>query len=282
MAASPTNGTETDLSARSRSGQSAWLCKLRLILHLLRGLAIVALPYRHADAARRARYVQRWSLQLLALCGISLRVHGPYDATAAGQGGELLVSNHISWLDIFAINAWQPTAFLSKAEVRQWPVLGWLVRSVGTVFIERESRRAAHRMVENLASRLRSAQSVAVFPEGTTSNGTGLLPFHANMFEAAVQAQVRVRPVALRYEHADGSRSQAPAFVGDTTLPEVVDAVCQAAPLVVHVMVGAAIDAVGQDRRALSGMARAAIAAALGVDGSACGEPIGAARSCQD
>jgi len=189
--------------------------KLRLVFHLLRGMAIVALRFSHVTAARRAELTRRWSVKLLRICGMRLVVHND---RARLDASALVVGNHVSWLDIYTINAWRPTPFVSKAEVRQWPVIGWLAEKLDTVFLQREKRTEAMRVMHEMADRLRSGGVMCVFPEGTTSDGQGLLPFHANLFQAAVSAGCAVQPICLMYEDAQGRQSVAPAYTGELSL----------------------------------------------------------------
>lgn len=196
----------------------------------------------HLQRALKAR----WSRQLLDVLGVQLRVAGR--APRAG----LLVSNHISWLDIYAINALAPTAFVSKDDVRGWPVIGWLSARTETLFLERGSRNAAMRAKEAVVGRLRERVLVGVFPEGTTSNGEGVLPFHSALFESAIEAGAIIRPLALRYTGRDGKPSQATAYVGETTLWQSLSAITSASDLSVHVTFLPEIDPAQLDRRHLA------------------------------
>ena len=148
-----------------------------------------------------------WSLKMLRLAGMRLVVHND---EARLDSGVLVVGNHISWIDIYVINAWRPTPFVSKAEIRNWPVVGWLAQQLGTVFIQREKRSDAKRIMHELANRLMAGEMMCVFPEGTTSNGEKLLPFHANMFQAAVSASCPVQPVCLCTRTRTGGNRRRP------------------------------------------------------------------------
>ena len=131
----------------------------------------------------------------------------------------LLVANHVSWLDIAAMHAVCPQArFVSKADVRRWPLLGWLIGAAGTLFIERERKRDALRVVHQMAEALAAGDMVAVFPEGTTGDGRALLPFHANLLQAAIATETPVQPVALRFTEPGLDYSPAVSSLGATTL----------------------------------------------------------------
>jgi 1-acyl-sn-glycerol-3-phosphate acyltransferase len=185
-----------------------------------------------------------------------------HNDSARLDAGALVVANHISWIDIYVINAWRPTPFVSKAEIRQWPVVGWLAQQLGTVFIQREKRSDAKRIMHELSDRLSAGELMCVFPEGTTSDGLTLLPFHANMFQAAVSAGSPVQPLCLMYEDAQGRQSTAPAYIGELSLGESLDALLRGGPLTAHVYVGEAL-APGADRRSLAAQAEQTIGAAL-------------------
>ncbi len=240
-----------------RSLRAVWRL-LRAIGHLLRGLLICALVFPFVDAAGRLGHVGRWSAQLLALLGITVQAQG-----AALPGPVLLVSNHVSWLDILVINAVHTARFVSKADVRRWPLIGWLVASGGTLFIERERKRDAMRLVHQVADALKAGDTIAVFPEGTTSDGHGLLPFHANLLQAAVSTGVPVQPLALRYADASAPVSAAAAYVGDMTLVTSLWHIARAEGLRVQVKLLPAQPTTVADRRVVSEAARDAIGWAL-------------------
>jgi 1-acyl-sn-glycerol-3-phosphate acyltransferase len=178
----------------------------------------------------------------------------------------LLVANHISWLDILAINAVHPARFVSKADVRAWPLLGWLVACGGTLFIERERKRDALRVVHQIAEALKHGDTIAMFPEGTTGDGTVLLPFHANLLQAAVSTDTPVQPVALSYTDADSQPSRAVVWVGDTTLVSSLWQVVMSHRMQVSVSLLPAITTLGRERRELSELVRGRIAGVLGVE----------------
>ncbi len=233
--------------------------KLRLVMHLLHGMWIIAVHFPRMSPARKLEVNRAWSLKMLRLAGIRLVVH--HDEERIDHGA-LVVGNHVSWLDIYVVNAWRPTPFVSKAEVRGWPVVGWLAHRLGTVFLHREKRRDAHRTMHEMTARLKAGEVICVFPEGTTSDGLGVLPFHSNLFQAAVSAGCRVQPITLFYEDAQGRQSTAPAYIGDLSLGESLDMVLRGGAFTAHLFVGAPI-APAADRRALSQQARDAVSAGL-------------------
>lgn len=179
------------------------------------GLLIITLTYPWIGLSGRLWAKKYWSKILLALCGVRVTQRG----TPILHGGVLWVVNHISWLDIFVLNCVRATAFVAKSEIRHWPLIGWLAAGAGTIFIERASRHAVHKVGLAMQTHFAREQAVGLFPEGTTSSGFDLLPFYANLFEPARKAAVQIQPVALLYFH-QGRRSDLAAFVGEQTLLE--------------------------------------------------------------
>lgn len=176
----------------------------------------------------------------------------------------LVVANHVSWLDIFVINALAPTGFVAKDDVAHWPLIGWLCANTETIFLERGSRAAAQRTRETMIARLQAGAHVAVFPEGTTTAGDRVLPFHAALFQSAIDARVPVVPLALRYADRHGNHSRAAAYDGDVTLWESLRAIARADSLGADLRLLAPLDSVAADRRQLAVRCRHAIAYHLG------------------
>jgi 1-acyl-sn-glycerol-3-phosphate acyltransferase len=188
---------------------------LRGLAHVVAGFWLIYVRFPQLQPSHREAAVQAWAQRLLALWGIRLVVAGEPPRT----GPVLVVANHISWLDILVLHAARHCRFVSKADVRHWPLIGALASGSGTLFIERASRRDAMRVVHHMADALRAGEVVAVFPEGTTSDGIHLLAFHGNLIQAAISAQAPVIPVALRFvDPLSGQTSLAPCYVGDDTL----------------------------------------------------------------
>jgi 1-acyl-sn-glycerol-3-phosphate acyltransferase len=236
---------------------------LRLVGHLLRGLHTLRTRFPGATEAQRQADIQAWSQQALRILGVHLQVLG--EPPVAGP--LLVVSNHISWLDIVALNAARPCRFVSKADVKHWPVVGRLVAGSGTLFIEREKRRDALRVVHHMAERLRAGDVLAVFPEGTTGDGQGVLPFHANLLQAALAADSAIQPVGLAYLHGQGqglqgeaARHNAPTYIGDTTLVASIWRTVCASDVQATVHWGEPDTAQGRDRRAWAEALRAEVA----------------------
>lgn len=213
--------------------------------HVLKGLRVLRTQFPKLNAQQRQDKVQQWSFDLLQILGVELEIKGKPPSSG------LIVSNHISWLDILVLNAAAPVRFVSKADVRHWPILGALVAAAGTLFIERSSRRETMRVAHQMAAHLEQGHVLALFPEGTTSNGLQLLPFHANLLQAAIHAQCTVTPVALGYWDVDTlQRSTAPAYIGQMTLLQSVWQTLRQGPVKARVVIGLPQANVERDRRA--------------------------------
>lgn len=220
---------------------------LLAILHVGRGVWMVKIVFPGLEQAERDARVCAWSNQMLRIVGVELVVNG---LPPAG-GPVLLVSNHISWLDILVIHASRHCRFVSKSDIRGWPVVSTLAAGAGTLYIERASRRDAHRVVAQMAERLREGDILALFPEGTTGDGITLMPFHANLIQAAIEASVPVQPMALKFiDAASGAPSFAPSYVGDDTLMRSIWRTLAARGLKTVVTFGAPQAPQGQGRRA--------------------------------
>ena len=240
---------------------AAWRA-VRALVHVLGGLWTIRSEFGRLTPVQCELLVREWSRQMLRIMGVELVVRG----TPPARGPVLLVANHVSWLDILVMNAAQPARFISKADVKHWPVLGALITGVGTLYIERESRRDAMRVVHQVAERLRAHDTIAVFPEGTTGDGRSLLPFHANLFQAAISANAPVLPVALAFvDGASGQRSDAPLFIGDTTLLASLWSTLRARGLQAVVHYGEPQRFQGRDRRTWAQDMRAEVARLLGL-----------------
>lgn len=232
---------------------------VRVAAHLLHGIAIVWLRFGGLDGPVRLQRVQWWANKMLRVLGVGLHCEG-----TAQPGPLLLTANHVSWLDIVAIHALCPQArFISKAQVRHWPLLRTLVDAAGTLYLERERRRDALRVVHVMAQALRAGDTLAVFPEGTTGEGPVLLPFHANLLQAAISTGSPVQPVALRFSDPGNTFSPAVAYVGDTSLLQSLWWVVCAEGLAVHLALLPVQPTGGADRRALAEQLRGDIATAL-------------------
>lgn len=192
---------------------------LRGVWHVVVGWFTIYFRFPQLNQQQRDARVQVWAMQLLRIWGIDLEVRGK----PVTIGPALLVCNHISWLDILVIHATRHCRFVSKSELRDWPVLGTLATGGGTLYIERAQRKDAMRMVKDMAKSLREGDVLAVFPEGTTGDGIGMLPFHANLIQSAIEAEAPIQPLALQFVDAKTNEiSMAARYIDDDTLLDSV------------------------------------------------------------
>lgn len=250
------NNTHVTLPART----FALFKASRVIIHLTFG-ALQAVIYPIVEPAIQRNMLTNWSRQLLEIIEIELIV----ESTPEIQPGSgcLLVSNHVSWLDIFVINAIHPTQFVAKAEVRDWPVIGWLCRKTGTHFIERTQRRETANTNSKLVQALKQGATIGLFPEGTTTDGSHVAPFHAAMLQPAIDAGVRVHPIGLRYFDRNFQPSITVPFTGETTLLASLWAILCSRKQTALVAFIAFNSSNYSDRKSLAHSAREAIAAQL-------------------
>ena len=235
----------------------------RIFLHVMRGVITCAFVFPWIAAPKREALVRRWSFELLALC----RVRVKFIDQSGGQIADhaLIIANHVSWLDIFVINSWQACHFVAKADIRSWPIAGWLSAQAGTIFLARGKQREVRRIYEGLVQQLKQNKRIAFFPEGTTGAQGGLLPFHPNLFEAAIEAQVPILPFAVRYVDAQGQLHSAADFIGEMTFAESMKLILQAGGLTAELIQLPSVPTEGAHRRDVAQQARVVVAGGLGV-----------------
>jgi len=218
------------------------------------GLAAAALIFPFASRSVRLSLRQRWATGMLDAVGLELRVEG--EAIAPGA---LVVANHVSWLDVLVLASCTPAVFVAKSEVRCWPAIGWLAARGETLFLQRASGRSLIRVKNRMAWLLFEGRGVAIFPEGTTSDGADVLPFRSGLLQAAVDGDRSVQPIAIAYHEGHGGRSGAAAFVDGMTLWSSIVAVCGSARITACVAVAASLAPAGRSRKDLAREARGAI-----------------------
>lgn len=241
--------------------------------HVLLGVAIVLLIFPFAGQIARYRINRVWSRILIALCGarvvasgIAIPSHLQRDGLDRQTIGRLALANHVSWMDIFAINAVLPSRFIAKSEIGKWPLLGMLVSGGGTLYIERGRRHAVAAMNKTVREHLKLGETIVVFAEGTTTDGSELLPFHSNVIAPALEVGAAIWPVALRYTER-GKRSSAAAFIGEMGLFTSLAQILVADQLIVEVAVLPPVSASdAANRHGVARAARAAIARKLGLE----------------
>ena len=234
-----------------------------MVGHAISAALTLKLAFPRADAARRRELVRSWSADLVRIMGLTVEVRGtpPGD----GQASVMIAMNHVSWLDIFVVSGVRSTRFIAKSEVRDWPGAGWIAERAGTLFIRRERRRDTARINELVHGALQRGDIVGLFPEGTTTDGDTLLPFHSSLFEPAVANAAHVYPCAIRYENADGTLCRQMAFAGELSFMQSLGLAIRQRGVVARVSFAPPVDAGGRDRRSVAAAAQDAVASLLGL-----------------
>ena len=229
---------------------------IRLALHLSYAM-LLAIFYPHLSQTKRRRTLKIWSRQLLDILNIGIRTEGQWPVH--GEGGYLIVANHVSWLDIFVLNTIYPSRFIAKAEVRNWPLIGWLCKRGNTIFIERAIRQDAASINRQISILLEQGVCVGLFPEGTTTDGNQVGHFHSALIQPAIDVGAMLCPIALRYHDESGKQSSAAAFTGDMTLFQSIWRVLRSPRFDALLMFTPALATSGENRRVLARAAQNAI-----------------------
>ena len=205
--------------------------------------------------------LKQWSRQLLCILNIGVRTEG--ERPVNGAAGCLMVANHVSWLDIFVLNALHPARFVAKTEVRDWPIIGWLSRRSHTIYIKRALRQDAASVNRVMTGLLKQGVCITLFPEGTSTDGTQVGHFHSALLQPAIDAGAILRPIALRYLDEAGVQHYAAAYTGDTTLLESIWCILRSRHLEALVIFTPVLSAADENRRVLARTAQLAISLAL-------------------
>ena len=224
--------------------------RLMLALLLVPGLPLLGMPLPGRT------HVQRAYCRLVLRCfGVRITVTG---SPIRNLRGVLVVSSHMSWLDVFAIGAVLPGSFVARADMFTGHATGIVARILKIIPIERSSLRRLPGVVDTVARRLRAGQTVVAFPEGTTWCGLASGRFYPAMFQAAIDAARPVQPLRLTYHHVDGSVSTAPAYVGEDSLMRSIGRLLAMRRTVACVRVES-LQLPGTDRRALASRCQSAV-----------------------
>jgi len=160
----------------------------------------------------RAAWLHRWCRFACRVLGIRIRTHGSLPSSG------LLVSNHLSYLDIVVLSFIRPCVFVAKRDVARWPLFGWLAHAAGTIFVDRERRFASKEAVDLIRKAITGGRVVVLFPEGTSSDGSTVLPFKSALLESAVQLRSPIAAASIDYALADGSVADEVCYWRDMTL----------------------------------------------------------------
>jgi 1-acyl-sn-glycerol-3-phosphate acyltransferase len=222
---------------------------------------LLAVFYPRFGLLARRRILQRWSAGLLDILNVSLNIRSEDYLSASPSG--LIVANHISWLDVIVLNAVIPMRFVAKSELRDWPAIGWLAARVQTLFIARGKARAAAQMNSCLVDLLQAGESLAIFPEGTSTDGREVGRFHASLLQSAIDAQVQVHPVAICYQDEQGAHSTVASFIDEMSFATSLWNVLCTPNLHVALIATPSLEAKANERRALTHAAHTQISLAV-------------------
>jgi 1-acyl-sn-glycerol-3-phosphate acyltransferase len=217
---------------------------------------------RLTDGSQPSSVRAPWSRRLLHILRVRVRVRGQAHATPPGTT-TLVLSNHVSWLDVFVIRASLECRFVAKSEIRHWPVVGWLVARQGTVFVQRARRHDTARVNAAMDDALAGGGRMVVFAEGSTTDGTEIRPFHGALLQPVVRTEGFALPVALRYVTSDGEVDVRAAYAGETSLWESTLMLTEKPEVLAELTLLPAVHAVGRHRRDLAEHCSAQVADAL-------------------
>ncbi len=248
----PANTSRQPVSSTPRASLRA----ARVVFHILYGL-LLACVYRVLSRHTQLRIVRHWAHALLDILNIGVETYGIQ--VPAATRGVLFVANHISWLDVVAMNAALPSFFVAKSEVGNWPLLGWMCRRIDTLFIQRDTRRDTTRISLALSGLLERGERVSVFPEATTTDGMQVKHFHSSLLQSAVEIEAPVCPLTIRYHDGKGNANLDAAFTGDMGFVQSLWKVLRSPSLHITLAYLPLLDSTDKTRRALAAEAHEAI-----------------------
>lgn len=236
---------------------------IRLLHAFTRAFWILWMIFPKASREKKLAHIQAWSSDVLRIMEIHISQE-ERPSSPQRTGPQLLVANHVSWLDVLVIQSLQPSVFVAKSEVKDWPLVGLIAQACGVVFVDRSTPSSAKKMVDEVANVLQHGYDVAGFPEGTSSDGREVSLFHANLFEAAIHHQVHVRPIALRYTNKiTGLHCMKAAFVGELSFIDSLHQVMCANAIHISVHTGKLLSPQGHSRRTLAHLSHRSVVSQL-------------------
>lgn len=227
----------------------ACLRTIRFVLHLGYGVLLAAI-FPALNSGQRRRIVQGWSAALLDILHVRISTSG--EVPLHQITGGLIVANHISWLDVIVMNSVLPLRFVAKSEVRGWPVIGWLCAQAQTLFISRHKRCDTARTNGQMIELLQQGNCLALFPEGTTTDGSQVKHFHASLLQPAIDAQTAIYPVAIRYHDQNGTPNTDAAYIDEMSFVESLWKILCSRDLHAHLNTTGALDTQSAHRRTLA------------------------------
>jgi 1-acyl-sn-glycerol-3-phosphate acyltransferase len=233
---------------------------------------LLALIYPSVPVNLQKRIMHRWSVELLVVLHVRIRVTGDIKLGGITQG--LIIANHISWLDVFVMSSVLPMRFVAKSEVRSWPFIGWLCARADTIFIERNKRSDTIRTNIQAVEHLQKGNCMAIFPEGTTSDGKQIGHFHASLLQPAIDSQTPIYPVGIHYHDSTNKPNYDAAYIGEMTFVESMWKILSSRDLHVRLTTAPPLATQAANRRVLALEARRRIAHVLSIEPPAVTSPL--------
>ena len=238
---------------------------LRLLRAFGHAFWILWVKFPRLNRERKLEEIRTWSQKTLDVLGIQVVHEAQFSIAHPEAAPRLLVANHVSWVDALIIQTIQPSIFVAKAEVKGWPIVGSIATGCGVVFVNRGSPASARLMVDELSSALHHGYCVAGFPEGTSSEGSSVMLFHGNLFEAAINHNIHVQPLAIRYTNPHtGALCLKAAFIGDIGFVQSLHQVMSSTSgIQAKVYVGEMLSPEGHSRRTLAHLSQRSVSSQL-------------------
>lgn len=232
----------------------------RVVCHIFYGV-LLACFFPALKQNLQQRILKNWSRTLLDMLHVRIESHGCFHA--ANTHGRIMVANHVSWLDVIALNAIVPACFVAKSEIRDWPLLGWLCHRAGTLFVKRNIRRDTVRINREISEKLKLGECMALFPEGTSTDAELPGHFHSSLLQVAIDIDAALCPVAIRYHDDTGKTNKDAAFVGDMSFVQSLWKILCSPSLNVTLFYLQPLSCTGKNRRMLAAEAQGSIHTAL-------------------
>lgn len=237
---------------------------LRLVSAFGHAFWILWIKFPRLSREKKLEEIRNWSQKTLDILGIQVMHATPLHIANFEAPPRLLVANHVSWIDALIIQTIQPSVFVAKAEVKGWPIVGSIATGCGVVFVNRGSPASARQMVDELSSALHHGYCVAGFPEGTSSEGISVKIFHGNLFEAAINHNIQVQPLAIRYTNPHtGALCMKAAFIGDIGFVQSLHQVISSNGIQAKVQMCDVLSPEGHTRRTLAHLSQRSVSSQL-------------------
>jgi 1-acyl-sn-glycerol-3-phosphate acyltransferase len=230
---------------------------IRLLGKLSEAFMLVWLVFPRIESSRHDSIIERWCRDVLDILDIRVIVQG--QSPPGRMRSVLFVANHISWMDILLLNACQRVRFVAKEEVRSWPLIGWIAFRTGTLFLKRTSTHQLARVMKSTAASLRNGDCIALFPEGTTTDGSSVQAFRSGLFESAIESKALIWPIGISYRRLDGTLDTDIAFLGSESLVSSVLNVLSRPTTQARLWFSSPVDSSVGDRHQLTALCRNAV-----------------------